>query len=388
MGHYQAIVVGLGAMGAAATYQLARRGVRVLGVDRFSPPHALGSTHGETRVTRLAIGEGAHYTPFAVRSHELWREIEAQSGADLLTTTGALIMSSPGRTGVLHVQDFFGATLAAAKRHGIAHELLDAGQIRRRFPQFAVRDDEVGYFEPEAGFLRPEACVSAQLDLAQRAGAEIRTGETVLELASDARAAVVTTDRTTHTADRVILAVGPWLPQLLGERYQRLFKVSRQVLYWFAAQDSIAPFLAERFPVFIWEQQTTRQGVYGFPAIDGEAGGVKIATEHHSAVTTPDAIDREVSAAEIAQMYETCVGPCIFGLSADCVKTATCLYTVTPDFGFILDTHPAFDRVIVASPCSGHGFKHSAAIGEALAELVVDGRSRLDLGPFGFSRFW
>src|SRR5580692_10504360 len=163
MKRYQAIVIGLGAMGSAALYQLAKRGASVLGIDRYAPPHVHGSSHGDTRITRLAIGEGEHYTPLARRSHEIWREIEKETGADLLTVTGGLILSSPTKTAFTHVEDFFENTLAAARKHGIAHELLDAGEIRKRFPQFAVRNDEVGYFEKEAGFLRPEECVRSQL---------------------------------------------------------------------------------------------------------------------------------------------------------------------------------------------------------------------------------
>jgi sarcosine oxidase len=387
MTHYQAIVVGLGAMGAAAIHQLARRGARVLGVDRFAPPHGLGSTHGDTRISRLAIGEGAHYTPIVLRSHEIWRELERETGADLLTTTGALIISSQARTAVLHDDNFFANTVAAAKAHDIAHELLDAGQIRRRFPQFAVGDDEYAYFEPAAGFLRPEACVRVQLDLALASGAEIHFNERVESFDACARAVSVTTDRGRHTADRLVLTLGPWLAEMLDGAWRPLFKVSRQVLYWFAPKGAIEPFAAGRFPVFIWEMQTTRQGVYGIPAIDGAGGGVKIATEQYRQATTPDDIDRAVSEGEIATMYETCVAPCLPGLGPDCVKAAACLYTVTPDFGFVIDTLPGSDRVIVASPCSGHGFKHSAAIGEALAQQVLDGQSRLDLSAFAFDRF-
>jgi sarcosine oxidase len=387
MTHYQAIVVGLGAMGSAAAYQLARRGARVLGLDRFAPPHGLGSTHGDTRLTRLATGEGAPYTPIVMRSHEIWRDIERETGTDLLTATGALIISSHARTAVLHDDNFFDNTLAAAQAHGIAHELLDAAQVRRRFPQFAVRDDEFAYFEPEAGFLRPEACVRVQLELARASGAEIHLNERLESFDAGARAASVTTDKGRHTADRLILALGPWLPEVLSRAYRPLFQVSRQVLYWFAPKDAIEPFLAGRFPVFIWELQTTRQGVYGFPAIDGVGGGVKIATEQYRRTTTPDAADRAVTADEIATMYETCVAPCFPGLGRDCVKAATCLYTVTPDFGFVIDNLPGFERVTVVSPCSGHGFKHSAAIGEALAEQILDGECRLDLSAFAFARF-
>jgi sarcosine oxidase len=388
MKRYQAIVIGLGAMGSAALYQLAKRRARVLGIDRYAPPHVHGSSHGDTRITRLAIGEGEHYTPLARRSHEIWGEIEKETGADLLTVTGGLILSSPTKTAFTHVEEFFENTVAAARKHGIAHELLDAGEIRRRFPQFAVRDDEVGYFEKEAGFLRPEECVRAQLKLAARYGAEIRTDEKLIALGTVAGETIVTTDKGSYAADRVILAAGPWLPELIKGQVARLFKVNRQVLYWFDARN-IAPFLPGRFPIFIWELRGTRQGVYGFPAINGEKGGVKVATEQYENATTPDQAGREVSPDEITKMFETCVRQYFPGLNSDCVRTATCLYTVTPDFGFVVDTHPKFERVIVASPCSGHGFKHSAALGEALAERIVDGKSALDssLSAFLLSRF-
>lgn len=156
MDTYDAVILGLGAMGSAAAYQLAKRKARVLGLDQFAPPHALGSSHGDTRITRLAIGEGTHYTPLALRSHEIWREIEGETGADLLTVTGGLIVSSAASTARVHVADFFANTVAAAQKHGIAHELLESGDIRRRFPQFHIRDGEIGYYEAQAGFLRPK----------------------------------------------------------------------------------------------------------------------------------------------------------------------------------------------------------------------------------------
>jgi sarcosine oxidase len=177
MKRFHTVVLGLGAMGSAAVCQLAKRGHRVLGIDRFEPPHAYGSSHGDTRITRLAIGEGEHYTPLALRSHELWRELERETGESLLINCGELIISSAAKTSISHGERFFANTLAAARKHGIAHEILDAAAIRRRFPDFNVRDDEVGYFEREAGFLRPEACVHAQLALARQHGAKIRTGD-------------------------------------------------------------------------------------------------------------------------------------------------------------------------------------------------------------------
>jgi sarcosine oxidase len=387
MSRYDVAVLGLGATGSAALYQLAKRGARVLGIDRYAPPHAHGSTHGDTRITRLAIGEGGHYTPLVMRSHEIWREIERETGISLLSRVGGLIISSESRSSFTHVADFFANTVAAAKKHRIEHEMLDAAAIRRRFPQFHVRDDEIGYYENAAGFVRPEDCVRAQLGLAKRHGADIHTNEEVASFTPDANKVAIATDRATYDADRLIVAAGPWLPQLLGAAFSPLFKVYRQVLFWFVAKGAIEPFLPENFPVFIWELQDRNQGIYGFPAIDGAQGGVKVATEQYEATTTPQTALREIGAREAGAVYESLVAPHLPGLSGECVRAVSCLYTVTPDFGFIVDRHPESERVIIASPCSGHGFKHSAALGQALAELVLDGASRFDLTPFRIGRF-
>jgi len=387
MPRFEVIVVGLGAMGSAALYHLARRGTRVLGVDRYAPPHAHGSSHGDTRITRLAIGEGAQYTPLALRSHELWRELEAQAGETLLTTSGALIISSPRTKAVTHVADFFARTLALARQYGIAHEVLDAPAIRRRFPQLNVAADEIGYFERDAGFVRPEACVRAHLAAATRHGAAIGLHERALSFDATASGVAVTTERASYEAETLVVAAGAWLPALVGGDLARHFAVHRQVLYWFAIEGPLAPFLPERFPVFIWEPRAATQAIYGFPALDGRAGGIKIGTEEFAHTTSADTIERRVDAREIATMYERHVAPHLRGVSSTCVRSATCLYTVTPDFGFVIDRHPDAERVVIVSPCSGHGFKHSPAIGEAVAELVRDGESRIDLRAFALRRF-
>ena len=386
MQRYDTLVLGLGAMGSAALFQLARRGQNVAGIDQCSPPHALGSSHGDTRVTRLAIGEGAHYTPLVMRSHQLWREIEREAGRDLLTTTGGLIISSRSTTSRMHVADFFGTTVAAAERYGIAHEILDARAIRQRFPQFNIGDDEIGYYEHEAGFLRPEACVAAQLALAEKYGAAIHRNEKVLGFEESGAGVTVRTTKGTYAAERLIVSAGAWLPQLIASKYGQPFKIRRQVLFWFTPKGSIAPFQLGKFPIYIWEVQGRPQAIYGFPAIDGEHGGVKVATQQYETETTPDAVHRTVWDAEMRAMYDY-IAPYLPGFSDKCVKAVVCLYTQTPDAEFVIDTHPEMPRVIIASPCSGHGFKHSAAIGEALSEIVTQGRSRLDLSPFTFSRF-
>jgi sarcosine oxidase len=360
-----AIVVGLGAMGAATVFQLARRGRAVLGIDRHHPPHALGSSHGETRVTRLAIGEGEQYTPLAIRSHEIWREIERETGERLLVECGGLVISGSAAHANCHGPGFFANTIAAAKRHGISHELLDAPAIRRRFPAFAVRDDEVGYYEPSAGYVRPEACVETQLALARGRGAILGTGETVLEVGESAGSAFVRTDRGTYRAGRVVITAGPWLPELLGPVWAGRFTVRRQVLHWFEPRRA-ADFAPGRFPVFIWEIAGHAEPIYGFPEVPGHAG-VKIATEQLDTATTAQAVARQVDPAEARDFFAAKVAGNLPGLTGRCLASVACLYTMTADFDFVIEPHPHFPRVLVASPCSGHGFKHSAAIGESIA---------------------
>lgn len=381
---FDAIVVGLGAVGSATVYQLAKRGAAVLGIDRYSPPHQLGSSHGETRITRLAIGEGAQYTPLVMRSHGIWREVEQETGRELLTLTGGLIISSSARQATTHVANFFENTLAAARRFGIAHEMLDAAAIRNRFPQFGVADNEVGYYEPTAGFVRPEACVAAQLALAERHGAVLHGNERVTRHAQQGEAVEVVTDRARYEARQLVLCAGPWLRELVPPAIARLFTITRQVMYWFEAP--VVRFAAPAFPIWIWELQDRRHVIYGFPAIDGPAGGAKVATEQYDETTSPESAAREVTDAEIRTMHEQLVAPHLPGLGRRCVKAVPCLYTVTADFHFVIDRLPAAPNVIVASPCSGHGFKHSAALGEGIAQMVLEGASRTPLDAFRFER--
>ena len=382
---FDTIVLGLGAMGSATVYQLAKRGARVLGLDRFSPPHVYGSTHGETRITRQAIGEGEHYTPLSLRSYELWRQIERETGKDLLTITGGLIISSKGLRATTHVEHFFDNTIAAARKFGIRHDILDRMEMQRRFPQFRVNDQEVGYYEHEAGVLRPEECVSAQLLLAARHGAEIHTNETVERFVEAEGAVRVFSNSGHYEAAKLVICAGPWLPALLEEEHAKLFRVFRQVMVWFDVSGSTDRFRPGRFPIFIWELRDSQQGIYGFPAMNGPSGGIKIATEQYDRTTTADSVSREVDDSEIRSLFEL-VRSRFPDLNGNVVKRTSCLYTVTADSGFVIDSHQAHPSIIIVSPCSGHGFKHSAAIGEALAQLIVDGRSDIDLSPFGIAR--
>jgi sarcosine oxidase len=382
---FDVIVIGLGAFGAATTYQLAKAGARVLGLDRYSPPHGYGSTHGETRITRLACGEGAEYTAFARRSHAIWRDLERATGDTLLVQNGLLVISGAGKRAPAHGKtDFLGGTFAAARENAVAHERLDDAAIRARFPAFAVADGDVGYFEPEAGYCFPERCVAAELAAARRLGATLKTGETVASFTDDAHGVRVVTDRGAYAAERLVVAAGPWLPQLVPA-LAPLLTVRRQVLVWFrvAADAPIEHFRPDRFPVFYW-QVPREQAIYGFPSIDGAT--LKIATEQYRTTTTPETVDRHATPEEIADIHRDYVAPFFPGVSDACTRSAVCLYTCTEDTRFIVDTLPGHDNVVVASPCSGHGFKHSAAIGEAIAARVLGHGGVLGLEPFGLPR--
>lgn len=379
-------VIGLGAMGAATLYQLARRGASVLGIDRFAPPHEMGSSHGETRITRCAVGEGESYVPFVLRSHAIWRELEAETGETLLEACGLLMMAPRGvRTGHHGKTDFLGRTIGVAERHGIAHELLDGAAVASRFPAFRVAGDADAYLEPGGGFVHPERCIAAQLRRAAALGAGIRTGCTVQGIRRDGQAMLVETDAGPVLADQVVVAAGAWAGKLLGAPFSPVLVPRRQVLHWFPVADE-APFRPGNCPAYIWMHGAQPDDYfYGFPALPG-SGAVKVATEQYAEACDPDTVERSVDPRESAAMYEAHIAGRLSGARPGPARAAACLYTVTPDSGFVIDRHPEEERILLVSPCSGHGFKHSAGIGEAVAQLVTEGRSAVDLGPFRFDR--
>jgi sarcosine oxidase len=388
LNNFDTIVVGLGATGSAAVYQLSKRGDKVLGLDRFSPPHADGSSHGESRIIRQAIGEGAEYVPLVLRSYELWRDIEKQTGTELLTITGGLTLESQNSEAVMHGRrDFLDQAIRCAQNFHIRHEILEAADIRKSYPQFAVTDERA-YFEYETGFLRPELCIEAQLDLARKHGATVHTDEIVVSIDSDGDSGVmVNSSRGAYFAEKVVVAAGSWIARFLPPSYAQLFKVYRQVMYWFdIRKDGRSTFASPGFPIFIWIfSKSSEFGFYGFPTLDGKT--IKVASEQFTTTTDPDHAQRAVSTQEEQAMYNDYVQGRLPAISNRCVAAASCLYTVTPDSNFVIAVHPDNDRVLLASPCSGHGFKHSVAIGEALAEQVIDGKSRVDLSSFSLKRF-
>jgi sarcosine oxidase len=384
--NYDLIVVGLGAVGSAALCQSALRGARVLGIDRFHPPHEFGSSHGETRITRQAIGEGAEFVPLVLRANVLWRALEAATGERLLVQNGGLILLD-GVEAHGAGAAFYQQTVDCARRFSIAHEILATDEMRRRFPQFVLQDGAQGYFEPGAGFLLPEKCIAAQLRVARENRAELRTGEIVTDVIADSARVIVQTNRSRYAAGGVVLSPGPWMADWAGKicgLTEDFFAVYRQSLYWFGLQDSSPRFMPEQMPIFIWSSPMVEKGFYGFPSLDGAS--IKVATEQLDTVSDANDGPLSVPAEQVQSFYDGYVRGSLRGVSSRCLRSATCFYTVVPDHGFVIDHGVDSERVWFASACSGHGFKHSAAVGEALALKALGEASDVDLRPFARQR--
>lgn len=381
-------VVGLGAMGAAVLYQLALRGIAAIGIDRYNPPHDRGSTHGETRVTRQAVGEGEQFAPLALRSHEIWREIEHSTGTTLMVSCGELLIGPEHSPVGLHQKpDFFRQTLAVADRFAIAYEILDRDTLAARYPQFTnLAPDDVGFLEPGGGYLYPEHCVGTQLAEARRLGAEVLVNTAVTGITqANGRVRIITaTDEI--LADQTIVAAGAWTGAVLGAPFDRLLRVTRQVLYWFETDDPPL-YGPDVFPAFIRMTGTSDDDMfYGVPTPAGGVG-IKVGTEQFTSVTEPDHVVRDVADEEVRAFHTRHVAPFLRHVSPRLIRAKTCLYTEAPGANFIIDRLPGSERVHVISACSGHGFKHSAAIGEAVAARVAgDGRAADDmLAPFSLA---
>ena len=362
------IVIGLGAMGSAAAYHLAKRGCKVLGVDRFTPPHSLGSSHGQTRIIREAYFEHPAYVPIVQRAYELWDELAKESRRILFLQTGGLMIGPP--EGIVA-----GGARRSAELHRLNHEILAASEVARRFPALRPAEEMIAVWEPRAGILYPEECISAHLALARQHGANLKFQEKVFRWEANEKEVRVHTDHGVYTANRLVLSAGSWLQSLLPALNLSLV-VERQVLFWFAPKTP-AQFVPARCPIHLWEHSPGKI-FYGFPDL---GHGVKLAGHHEGEVSDPDSLRREVEPAEVEGMRRL-VQPFLPGLGDQLLEATTCLYTNTGDGHFLIDHHPAHPRVLIASPCSGHGFKFSCAIGEIIADLVQKGRSRFDLSLF------
>ncbi|WP_433214418.1 N-methyl-L-tryptophan oxidase [Dactylosporangium sp. CS-047395] len=353
---YDVIVAGLGGMGSSAAYHLAARGQRVLGLERFGPAHDQGSSHGGSRITRQAYFEDPAYVPLILRSYELWDRLQRDSGRDLLTLTGALFMGPP-ESRTVH------GSRRTAEQWNLPHEMLDAEAIRRRFPQFTPRDGEVALFERNAGVLRPEAAVEANLALAARHNATLRFHEPVTSWEENDTKVLVKTDQGQYEADQLVICPGPWAPQMLPDLKVPL-EVERQVQFWFRPREPM------QIPIFIWEDPQGMQ-VYGFPQEDD---AVKVAFFRRGEPTTPQTIDRDIREEEIEYIARH-LNDRVPAIPGRFLRGKTCMYTNTPDMHFVIARHPGRDRVTVACGFSGHGFKFTPVVGEILADLALTGRT-------------
>jgi sarcosine oxidase len=372
MPQYDVIVVGLGAIGSAALRVLAKRGVRVLGVERHAPGHELGSSHGETRMIRLGYFEHPSYVPLLRHTYALWRELEAEAKTKLLHITGIAEIGAPD-------SDVVTGTLAASRLHDLPHEVLSAADAMRRFPAFRLPKDFVCVFQPDGGFVAVEAAMTAMIDQAKTAGAEVWSETTVQSVQPTGGGVRVETSRGSIEARSVVVAAGPWIGQLVPGLPLR---VTRQVMTWFRPREP-SLFEPDRFPVFLLRSQHGNH--YGFPSTGG--GLVKIARHHHLDETAdPDRVDRTVSAKDEAAIRAALTAH-IPAADGPLAAAKTCLYTVTPDHDFIVDRMPSAPNVVVASVCSGHGFKFAPVMGDILADLAIQGETRHDIRRFRLSRF-
>jgi sarcosine oxidase len=360
-------------MGSAALYHLARRGVAVIGFDQFSPPHSNGSSHGRTRIIRLAYYEDPSYVPLLRRAYELWRELEEQTSQDLLRITGSLDVSTL-QGGI------FPRSLASCELHSLAHEVLTSAELSRRFPGYRFPDDYLALYQPEGGILDPERCVAAHLGAATRAGATMQLDERVLSVEPGEQRTTVRTTGGEYVADHVVIAAGSWVGHLVPS-LKDLAVPERQVVGWFEPADDHL-FAAERFPVF--NAQVDEGHYYGFPIDDG---GVKVGRYHHlEERVDPSRYDREIHSRDEAVLRQF-VARYLAGVDGAMVRAETCLFTNSPDEHFIIDRLRASPAIVVAAGFSGHGFKFCSVVGEILADLAVDGRTRHDIGLLRLDRF-
>ncbi len=366
-------IVGLGAMGSAAACELARRGRSVVGFDLSTPPHALGSTHGQSRIIREAYFEHPLYVPLVQRSYECWQRLQVDAGKQLLNPTGAVLIGPAA--GVL-----VAGTRLSADRYGLDYDMLSAGEVRKRYPALQPSDDVVAIHEPRAGILYPELCVEAHLGLASRHGAELHFDEPITEWKPKGDGVQVKTDHATYTASQLLLAPGAWVSVFVPDLELPL-TVERQVLYWFEPRADPGAFELGRLPVFAWEYKEEAI-FYGFPNL---GNGVKVALHHQGVATDVESIDRTVGVLETESMG-LLVSLLVPNLAGPLLRSEVCMYTNTPDEHFIIDFHPELPQVLIVSACSGHGFKFAAVVGEISADLLIEGKTSFDLTPFKLER--
>ncbi|MCH9010886.1 MAG: N-methyl-L-tryptophan oxidase [Chloroflexi bacterium] len=373
-GSYDVIVVGVGGMGSAALYELAKRGQRVLGIERYGIAHDMGSSHGFTRIIRLAYYEDPSYVPLLRRAYELWRELQEVMGEQVLHITGSIDAGPPGSF-------TFDGSLESCRMHGIPHEVLTSAEISSRFPGYRLPSETMAVYQEDGGFLVPEKCIEGYVELAKGLGADVHTDERVLDWSATSSGVHVTTGTGKYEAERLVVTAGAWtesmLPALRG-----LAVPERQVLAWFEPKKPEI-FQPATFPVFNVVVDEGRY--YGFPEFG--VPGFKVGRYHHmEEVVDPDTYDREPNPRDEALLREFTER--YFPEAAGATSSMkACMFTNSPDEHFIIDRLPDAPQVTVAAGFSGHGFKFCSVVGEVLADLSLDGSTRHDIAMFRLSRF-
>ena len=371
---YDVVILGVGGMGSAAAYQVAKRGLSVVAIEQFEPGHDRGSSHGLSRIIRLAYFEHPSYVPLLHRAFALWRELEEESGERLLHVTGAIDAGPPGSRVVE-------GSLESCRVHHLRHELLSGRELYQRFPGYSLPDEYRAVFQPDGGFLEPERCIQAHVRLAERRGAMVRTGVRVRDWKQDGTGVVVVLDHEVIRAWHLVICAGAWTPKLVPS-LAPLLSPERQVVGWFGVSEPAA-FALGSFPVFV---MTTPDGhFYGFP--EHGVAGFKIGKYHHrSEPVDPDSMRRSSDEIDEAVLRD-CVSSCFPGANGPLLRASTCIFTNTPDEHFIIDRLPGTPQALVVSACSGHGFKFCSVVGEIVADLVQDGSTQHDLSLFKLDRF-
>ncbi len=368
-------VVGLGSMGSQALWQLARRGVRAIGFEQFEPGHDRGAGHGETRIIRSCYAEGPQYVPLLQAAFPIWRQLEEESGRELLNENGALFLGRPDA-------GFVKEARATADAYDLPYEMLDAGAVERRYPPHHVEPGEIGFLDRRAGYLRPELAVTAAIARAVQLGAELVTGSRVESVEERGDAAEVRTAGRTYRAGQAIVAVGAWVDRLLPALHLPVW-VERQVMTWYPARRP-EEFVPERFPIFIRDRGGPDRTWYGFPSLDGAT--VKIAIHHEGQPADPDALDRVIHAADYERLTSL-VRKSLPGLEPAPVRGQACMYANTPDGHFVIGRPPGARRLVLLGPMAGHGFKFASVVGAIGVDLATEGATALPIEAFSPARF-
>ena len=371
---YDAIVIGVGGMGSSTLYHLARRGLKVLGLEQFEIPHELGSSHGYSRMIRYTLQEHPSYVPLVKRAYELWHELEQNINETLVVTTGSVRAGPPD-------SDFYRGAIESCDLHQIPYEILNNTEVNRRFPGYQLPDDISSVYQPDGGFVLPEMCIVGHAQAAEEAGATIHTGETVLGWEIQNDSVSIRTNREVYSAARLVVTAGAWAAKLVPNVATYAIP-ERQVLGWFQPERPEL-FTPERFPVFgIWTEEGR---YYGFP--NYSVPGFKIGKSHHLfQKVDPDTMDREVRPEdeEVLRRFTSRYFPLAAG---ELLDRKTCIYTNTPDEQFMIGVLPDQPQVSVAAGFSGHGFKFASVIGEIMADLAQNGVTNYDIELFRLDRF-